>query len=88
MKNFKGFSEWMQLREDNTRTGCKVGLYPPAYTLSQYTPAYYAPTAADYVTYHDIEKKKPTPTNPPSELSYTVVSQGSDGKISRWKEMP
>jgi hypothetical protein len=84
----KKFTQWLQLREDNTRTGCKVGLYPPAYTLSQYSNAYYFPSSADYVTYHDIEKKKPVPTNPPGTKTYTVVSQGSDGKITRWTETP
>jgi hypothetical protein len=82
------FSKWLELRENNNRTGCKVGLYPPAYTLSQYPDAYYLPIAADYITYHDIEKKNPTITTPRQKLSFTVVSQGSDGKISRWTESP
>jgi hypothetical protein len=82
------FSEWIELRENNTRTGCKVGLYPPAYTLSQYPDAYYTPSAADYITYHDIEKKHPTSTNPPQRVSFTVISPDASGKVKRFKETP
>lgn len=82
------FNEWLQLRENNTRTGCKVGLYPPAYSLSQYPDAYYTSTSADYITYHDIEKKTPTKTNPAQKASFSVVSPDSSGKIKRFEEMP
>lgn len=66
------FSEWLVLREDNNRTGSKVGLYPPAYTLNQYPDAYYTPIAADYVTYHDIEKKSPSKINPPQNTGRAI----------------
>lgn len=82
------FSQWLELSENNSRTGSKVGLYPPAYTLSQYPNAYYYPIAADYVTYHYIEKKKPTIIIPHQKIPFSVVSQGSDGKIIRGTESP
>jgi hypothetical protein len=59
------FREWLQIQENNQRTGSKIGLYPPLYTLSQYPDAYYTPISADFITYNDIEKKEPTKTISP-----------------------
>jgi hypothetical protein len=80
------FREWLQIQEDNQRTGSKIGLYPPLYTLSQYPSAYYTPIAADYITYNDMEKKSPTVTNPPSNLAFTIVSPDSKGRLKRTTE--
>jgi hypothetical protein len=79
----KKFGEWLQLREDNQRTGSKVGLYPPLYTLSQYPNAYYTPIAADYVTYHDIEVKNPTKTNPPGPSKTLCISPDAKGNLKK-----
>lgn len=84
----KKFSQWLELREDNQRTGSKVGLYPPAYTLSQYPNAYYTPIAADYITYHDIEKKNPVPTNPPHTKTNVCVSPDDKGRIKKERQYP
>jgi hypothetical protein len=84
----KHFREWVQIRENNQRTGSKVGLYPPAYTLSQYPNAYYTPVAADYITYHDIEKKNPTKLNPPSDPNNICVSPDDKGRIKKELQSP
>lgn len=51
MLNFK---EWL-LNENSSRTGAKLGLYPPiSDALGQYPPLYGTPKAADLITYIDI----------------------------------
>lgn len=53
------FKEWLQLNENDQRTGCKVGLYPAIYdSLGQYPPLYNTPTAADFITYFWINYGK------------------------------
>jgi hypothetical protein len=48
------FKEWL-LREDDMRTGAKIGLYPSlADSLGQYPPLYVAAAAADFITYYDM----------------------------------
>lgn len=43
------------VNEDSTRTGAKLGLYPPIEdALGQYPPLYGIPSAADLITYIDI----------------------------------
>lgn len=50
------FKEFLQLQEDSSRTGAKLGLYPPLDdSLGQYPPLYGIPSAADLITYIDIE---------------------------------
>lgn len=50
------FKRFLQLHENGSRTGAKLGLYPPASdALGQYPPLYAAATAADLITYIDIE---------------------------------
>jgi len=50
------FREWMQLTEDDQRTGCKLGLYPPIYdSLGQYPPLYNTPGCADFITYYYMQ---------------------------------
>lgn len=52
------FKEWL-LREDDKRTGAKLGLYPSlADSLGQYPPLYIASVAADFVTYFDMHYGK------------------------------
>lgn len=63
----KTFEQWL-LTEKCTRTGAKIGLYPPLYTLNQYTNLYYTPYAADYITYADIERKDPIKLWPPQSV--------------------
>jgi len=44
------------LNENSQRTGAKLGLYPTiADALGQYPPLYAIPSAADLITYIDIE---------------------------------
>lgn len=54
------FKQWF-LKEDDMRTGAKLGLYPDIVdSLGQYPPLYVTPHAADFVTYYDMEYgKKP-----------------------------
>lgn len=48
------FKEWL-FKENATRTGAKLGLYPPiSDALGQYPPLYGIPVAADLITYIDI----------------------------------
>lgn len=50
------FKEFIRLTENTTRTGAKLGLYPPLMdSLGQYPPLYSTATAADLITYIDIE---------------------------------
>lgn len=50
------FKQW--LTENDTRTGAKIGLYAPICgVLGQYPPLYGIPSAADLVTYIDIQYK-------------------------------
>lgn len=79
----KRFSQWLELRENNQRTGAKVGLYPPAYTLGQYPNSYYTSIAADYITYHDIEKKNPISLNPPGKKVNVCISPDDKGNIKK-----
>ena len=45
------FKNWL-LKENATRTGAKLGLYPTVNdALGQYPPLYGIPTAADLITY-------------------------------------
>jgi len=55
------FKEWL-LKENATRTGAKLGLYPPiSDALGQYPPLYGIPVAADLITYIDIMYKGKIP---------------------------
>lgn len=50
------FKSFLQLSENSTRTGAKLGLYPPLMdALGQYPPLYSVASAADLITYIDIE---------------------------------
>lgn len=50
------FKKW--LLENDQRTGSKLGLYAPiSDALGQYPPLYGTPTAADLITYIDIQYK-------------------------------
>ena len=50
------FKHFFHLTENGTRTGAKLGLYPPSMdALGQYPPLYAIPVAADLITYLDIE---------------------------------
>ena len=52
------FKEFVQFTENSNRTGAKLGLYPPIMdALGQYPPLYAMPSAADLITYIDIEFK-------------------------------
>lgn len=49
------FKEFFYISESK-RTGAKLGLYPPLMdALGQYPPLYAMPSAADLITYIDIE---------------------------------
>jgi len=51
---FLNFRLW--LTENDTRTGARLGLYTDiGDTLGNYPPLAVTPTAADFVTYYDIE---------------------------------
>jgi hypothetical protein len=50
------FKHFFQITENSARTGSKLGLYPPLVdALGQYPPLYGMATAADLITYIDIE---------------------------------
>ncbi len=50
------FKDFFQLDENSQRTGSKLGLYPNLMdALGQYPPLYGIPSAADLITYIDIE---------------------------------
>jgi hypothetical protein len=47
--------DWL-IKENASRTSCKLGLYPEIYSiLGQYPPLYAAPKAADFITYYYIQ---------------------------------
>jgi hypothetical protein len=49
------FKEWLALTENSSRTGAKIGLYPPITDiLGQYPPLWGMPKAADLITYYNI----------------------------------
>ena len=49
------FKNWL-LAENEKRTTAKLGLYPPIMgAIGQYPPLYATPSAADMITYIDIE---------------------------------
>ena len=49
------FKEWFY-NENSQRTGAKLGLYAPiSDALGQYPPLYAMPSAADLITYIDIQ---------------------------------
>jgi hypothetical protein len=50
------FKQFIQFTENSTRSGAKLGLYPPTMdALGQYPPLYNMASAADLITYIDIE---------------------------------
>jgi hypothetical protein len=50
------FKKFMELTENSQRTGAKLGLYPNLMdALGQYPPQYGMASAADLITYIDIE---------------------------------
>jgi hypothetical protein len=49
------FKEFLLMTENSSRTGAKLGLYPPqSDALGQYPPLYGIPSSADLITYLSI----------------------------------
>lgn len=65
------FREWLLQLEDYSRTGAKLGLYPPiSDALGQYPPLYATPHSADVITYIDIEFKGKGPPGKDGIIRY------------------
>lgn len=79
------FKEWL-LKEDDIRTGAKLGLYPSIYdSLGQYPPLYITPASADFITYFGIQyDKKPLKSLKPGFIDPKDTMR-NDKKINVWK---
>lgn len=79
------FKKWL-LRENDTRTGAKLGLYPSiSDSLGQLPPLAITPKSADFITYYGIQyDKNPLKFSSPGIVVGKDTARG-DKKVAIWK---